>query len=166
MMKESKIRAIIPFVIVFASTFFLADADILHNFGTRLEMLRGNSRLVYLLFTSDAGQSIEWFCCSLIFFIAWHKNKAKGFWYVDILWQLSGIFFCWSILSVISLISNFYSYLWIQGMFRLFVFIFGFYFLNTLYAARNLIFYPESRDESIRKAQKFDELIKLIKDEK
>jgi hypothetical protein len=104
------------------------------------------------------------FGSSLIFFTAWLKNRHKNKWYSDLHWQFSGIFFCWSVSSALSFVSNFASYLWIQGLVRVFVFVFGFYFLNTLYAARKLLYYPEEKDETIRKAKAFDKLFKEITD--
>lgn len=166
MMKERQIRTIIPFVIVFLSTFFLSEAELLHNFGTRWDMVQHNARLVWLLFTGDLGQAAVWFLCSLIFYKAWRKNRLRGVWYTDIHWQLSGIFLCWSVLSLLSLVSNFYSYLWLTGMVRLFVFVFGFYCLNTLFAARKMLFHPETPEEMEHKAAKFDELIKILRNER
>lgn len=165
MMKEKQIRAIIPFITVFGITFFLADAKLFHDFGNRFEIVKDNMRLVWLLVTGDVGQAVIWFGSSLIFFLAWNKNKKRTAWYTDMYWQLSGVFFCWFVLSVLSLISNFVFYLWLQGLVRLCVFIFGFYFFNTLYAARKLMYYPETREEALRKAQKFDELLKKLRDE-
>jgi hypothetical protein len=164
MMKEKKIRTILPFLLVLASTFFLSDADPFENFGTRFEFVKYNIRLIWLLFLGDAGQSVIWFCCSLIFFRAWRKNRDTNKWYSDLHWQLSGIFFCWSVLSILSVVSNLYSYLWIQGMVRLFVFFFGFYFLNTLYRVRKILYNPETPDTIIEKAKKLDDLLVKIDD--
>lgn len=55
-------------------------------------------------------------------------------------------------------------FLWIQGMVRAFVAIFGLYFLNTLYAARNLIYNPPTPEEITAKAKRFEELVKFIKE--
>lgn len=162
MLKEKQIRTWLPFIIVGLSTFFLSDADPFENFGTRFDFVKYNIKLIWLLFSGDAGQSLVWFCCSLIFFKAWRKNRIKKVWFADMYWQLSGIFFCWCVLSILSVVSNFFSYLWIQGMVRLFVLFFGFYFFNTLYRARYMIYNSETPEEMLKKAQKFDELIKKI----
>jgi hypothetical protein len=165
MVKEKNIRTIIPFLIVFLSTFFLADADIFHDFGVRYEVIMANMRLLGLLITGNLGLAIVCFLSSLIFFTAWKKNRHRNVWYSDLHWQLAGLCFGWAILCVMNLLANFNSYLWIQGMIRLFVFLFSAYFLNTLYRARKILYHPESREESIRKAAKYDELIALIKKE-
>lgn len=151
-------------MIVFLSTFFLSGADPLHNFGTRWEMVQENARLVWLIFTGDVGQGVVWLLCSLIFFRAWRLNRHSNVWYSDIHWQISGIFFCWFLQSILSLISNFYSFLWMQGMIRLFVFVFGFYFLNTLFAARKMIYHPKTSDEVKEMMKKYDEILKKLND--
>lgn len=163
MMKEKEIRAIIPFVIVFLSTFFLADADLFENFGTRLDMLKSNARLLWLLVTGDGMQAVGSLIIAIIFFRSWYLNRDKPFWFNDVLWQLSGAFFCWFLVSVISILGTFWLYLWIQGMFRLFTGIFLLYVANTLIAARSMLYHPETPEEAQVKAAKFDELIKIMK---
>jgi hypothetical protein len=163
-MKEKKIRTILPFVIVFVCSYFLSDADLLHDFGNRFDFVEHNIKLIWLFIIGDVGQAIEWFCCSLIFFTAWIKNRNTNKWYSDLLWQFSGIFVCWSVSCALSFVSNFASFLWIQGLVRTMVFVFGFYFLNTLFAARKLIYYPETKEEMLLKAQKFEELLKKLND--
>lgn len=165
MIKEKQIRTIIPFVIIFGLSFLLSDADMFHDFGTRFEFVKHNAKLIWMLIIGDVGQAIEGICCSLIFFTAWRKNRNKNRWYSDLHWQFSALCLCWSISSALSFVSNFSSYLWIQGLIRLCVFIFWFYFLNTLFAARKLLYYPEERDEAIRKAEAFDKLLKTLRDE-
>jgi hypothetical protein len=166
MMKEKQLKVFIPFLLIFGGSFFLSDADILHNFGARFEIVKYNFKLILLFFLGDIGQGV---CCagsSLILFIAWKLNRNKNMWFSDLFWQLGGAFAFWALLCGVSLLANFYSYLWIQGMVKLFGFIAMFYLLNTLYRIRKRLYYPETRDETIRKAQKFDELLKAImKDE-
>lgn len=165
MVKEKNIRTIIPFLIVFLSTFFLSDADIFHDFGIRYEIIQKNMRLLWLLITGNMGLAIVCFLSSVIFFTAWKKNRHRNVWYSDLHWQLAGLCFGWCVLCLMNVLANFYSFLWIQGMMRLFVFLFSAYFLNTLYRARKILYYPETREEAIRKAAKYDELISLIKKE-
>lgn len=162
MMREKQIKVFIPFLLIFGGSFFLADADLFHNFGARFESVQYNFKLILLFFLGDVGQTVVCFCSSLIFFTAWKLNRGKNLWYSDIFWQLGSTFLCWSILSIVSLLANFYSYLWIQGMIRLCVFIVVLYVLNTLYRIRRLIYYPETREETILKAKKYDEFIALL----
>lgn len=162
-MKEKDIRTFIPFFIVFVSTFFLSGADMFEVFPS--QQTKGNEKLQLLLVGSDAFQALVWFPSSLIFFSAWRKLRKKNLWYTDILWQLSGVFFCWFVLSVIRIWGIYQLYLWVQGLVRFFVAIFGLYFFNTLYAARNLLYYPPTPEELEIKAKKFDELIKYFKDD-
>ena len=161
-MKDRQIRALIPFIIVFASTFFLSEAEFFEDFGTRFDMLKENSRLFALLITGDALQAIASFAISLIFFKSWYKNREKEFWFNDLMWQLAGAFFCWFIAAAVAIVGSFWQYLWLNGMFRLFAGIFMVYVANTVIAARFKMFNPETPQEAQSKAQKFDELIKII----
>lgn len=165
MMKEKQIRTILPFVFIVGISYFLSEADMLHNFGTRFEIVQYNIKLIWLFIIGDVGQALEWFCCSLIFFTAWMKNRDKNKWFSDLFWQWSAVCFCLFISSGLSFVANFASFLWIQGLVRALVFVSAAWFLNTLYRARKLIYYPETRDETLRKAQKFDELLKKITEE-
>lgn len=165
MVKEKNIRTWIPFVVVFASTYFLSGADLFRDFGIRYDIIQANTKLLVLLITGNVGLSVACFLSSLIFFTAWRLNRHRNVWYSDLHWQLAGMCFGWSVLSILNLLSNFHSFLWVQGMVRLLVFIFTSYVLNNLYRARKIIYYPESREEAIRKAAKFDELIELFKKE-
>jgi hypothetical protein len=163
MMKERQIRTIIPFLIVFGSTFFLADAELLENFGTRKDMVK-NDRLLWLLITGDGMQGIASFFISLVFFRAWYLNRSENFWFNDLMWQLSGAFFCWFLASMISILGTFWLFLWVQGMFRLFAGVFMIYVCNTVLAARQRLYHPETPEEAKVKAAKFDELIKMMKE--
>lgn len=164
MMKERQIRTVIPFLIVFGSTFFLADAELMENFGTRSDMIK-NERLLWLLITGDALQGFAAFFISYVFFKAWNKNKAKSFWFTDLMWQLSGAFFCWFLACAFSILGTFWLFLWLQGMLRLFAGVFILYVCNTVIAARKMLYYPETPEEATIKAAKFDELIKMMKGE-
>jgi hypothetical protein len=163
MMKERQIRTIIPFLIVFGSTFFLADAELLENFGTRKDMVK-NDRLLWLLITGDGLQAVASFFISYVFFKAWKINRYETFWFNDLMWQLSGAFFCWFLASMISILGTFWLFLWVQGMFRLFAGVFMIYVCNTVLAARQRLYHPETPEEAKVKAAKFDELIKMMKE--
>lgn len=165
MIKERTIRTIMPFVIVVLGAFFLSDANVLESFGDRLEMLHSNVRLLLLLVTGDATQMIGALICATVLFYAWKINKDKGLWFTDIYWQLSGVFFCIFLRSMVHLVGTFYMYLWVVGIVQLFKGIFLLYFSNTLWAARRMLYNPESSEESARKAAKFDELISFFKQE-
>lgn len=128
------------------------------------DSIKDDEKLEMLLVTGDIFQGMVWLLSSLIFFRGWMKLRLRQVWYSDLIWQMAGIFFCFFILSVIRLWGIFQMFLWIQGMVRVFVAIFGLYFLNTLYAARDLIYNPPTSEDTVNKAKKFDELIKLIKD--
>ncbi len=162
MMKERDIRTFMPFFIVFVSTFFLSGADLFERFIPLSTQSHGNDKLQILIIGGDVFQALIWFPCSLIFFMAWRKVRKKNLWFTDLLWQLAGVFLCFLMLSLIRIWGWFQMYLWVQGMVRVFVAIFGLYFFNTLYAARKLLFDPPTPEETIQKAKKFDELINLI----
>ena len=164
MMKEKDIRTFVPFFVVFVSTFFLSGADLFEAFLPLSEQTHGNEKLKMLVLGGDLFQACMWLPSSVIFFIAWRKIKKRNVWYSDLLWQLSGVFLCFFILSVIRIWGWFQMFLWVQGMVRMFVAIFGLYFLNTLLSARYLLFNPPTSEMNERKAQKFDEIIKLMKD--
>lgn len=163
-MKEKDIRTFIPFFVVFVSTFFLSGADMFETFPPVHSSIE-NERLEMLLIAGDIFQACVWMGACLIFFKAWLRLRFRQIWYSDLMWQLSGIFFCFFILSLIRIWGMFQMYLWIQGMVRVFVAIFGLYFLNTLYAARRLIYNPETPEETQKKARLFEQIIKLMKDE-
>lgn len=162
MMKEKQIKFWLPLVLVLGGSYFLSGTDLFHNFGTRFEIVQYNFKLILLFFLGDAGGMVIYFCCSLIFFTAWKLNRPKNVWYSDLFWQLGSVCFCWSVLCVVSLLANFYSYLWVQGMIRFCSSLVGFYVLNTLYRVRKLLYYPETREETIMKAKKYDELMALM----
>lgn len=165
MMKEKDIRTFLPFLIVVVSTFFLSGADLFEVFPSTVTEMKRNDNLMTLLIGADTFQAFMWLPSSLIFFKAWRKLKNLDLWYTDILWQLSGVFFCWFVLAVVRLWGVFELYLWIQGIVRFFVAIFGLYFLNTLYAARKLLYNPPTTEETKNKAEKFDKLIKMLSDD-
>lgn len=163
MIKEKDIRNFIPFLIVMISTFFLSGANIFESFPpTRVSIKE--EKLEVLLIAADVFQGLVWLFSCVIFFKAWLKLRLKPVWYCDLMWQLAGIFFCFFILSVLRIWGLFQMFLWIQGMVRAFVAIFGLYFLNTLYAARNLIYNPPTPEEITAKAKRFEELVKFIKE--
>lgn len=164
MMKEKQIRTVIPFLIVFLSTFFLAGADLFESFGARIDMLK-NSQLLWLLITGDAMQGLAAFVISYIFFRSWQKNRHRPLWFNDLMWQLSGAFFCWFMACLVSIIGTHWMFLWMQGMMRLFSGVFMLYVANTVIAAKPILYNPETPEEAVRKANKFDELINIIKGE-
>lgn len=165
MMKEKDIRTFIPFLVVFVSTFFLSGADMFEDFGSVLNKVGQNGKLIWLLISSDIFQSVVWLLCSSVFFTAWIIIRKKQAWYTDILWQLGGVLICWFLLAIVRIWGIFHQLLWIQGMLSFFVAVFGLYFFNTLWRARKLIYYPNTPEEAMIKAKKFDELIKYFKDD-
>jgi hypothetical protein len=166
MMKEKQIRFWLPFVLVFGGSYFLSDADLFHSFGARFEVVQYNFKLILLFLISDIGGLLVFICSSLIFFKAWKLNRSKNTWYSDLFWQLGSVYLCWAVLFAISLLANVRSFLWIYGMIKLAVFIVSFYVLNTLFRVRKLIYYPETREETILKAKKYDDLMALLEKHK
>lgn len=163
MMKEKDIRTFLPFLIVFVSTFFLSGSDMFEAFPPVHASIT-DEKLELLLIAGDVFQALVWLGACLIFFKAWRKLRLRPIWYSDLMWQMAGIFFCFFILSIIRIWGMFQMYLWIQGMVRVFVAIFGLYFLNTLYAARQLIYNPPTPEETAKKARLFEQIIKLMQE--
>lgn len=166
MMKEKQIRTIIPFVIVFLSTFFLAEAEMFDDFGSRLDMIKSNQKLLGLLISSDGLQAIASMIIAVVFYHSWSLNKHRPFWFNDLMWQLAGAFFCWFLASVISIVGTFWSFLWLSGLFKLFSGVFLFYVANTVWAARMMFYHPEIPEEALKKAAKFTELLEFLKEGK
>jgi hypothetical protein len=164
MMKEKDIRSFLPFFVVFISTFFLSEANLFQVFPPAIKEIAGNVKLKILSIGADVFQAMVWLPCCLIFFKAWRILRGRNLWYTDILWQISGVFFCWFILALVRIWGVYHLYLWIQGLVSFFVAIFGLYFFNTLYAARKLIYYPQTSEEAQLKAEKFDKMIKYLKE--
>lgn len=163
MMKEKDIRTFIPFLVVFVSTFFLSGADMFEPFPSLVSVVKGNDKLMMLLVGSFLFVGIVSLALSIVFFNAWRKLRHRNVWYQDLLWQISGMFFCIFILKVVLVWGVYQRYLWIQGMTFMFVGIFGLYFFNTVFAARKLLYNPPTNEETQTKVKKFDELIKLLK---
>ena len=161
MIKEKQIRTLIPFAIVLASTFFLSGAELFEGFGAR----KFGDRLMALMLSGDGLQGAASFGISFVMFRAWYLNRFKQLWFNDLMWQLSGAFGCWFIASVFSMLGFWWQYLWLSGMFRLFSGIFLVYVCNTVMAARHKLYHPETPEEAKIKAQKLDEVLKLLKDD-
>jgi amino acid transporter len=163
MVKDRTIKFWIPFVVALTGTYFLSGADLFENFGTRLNMLQSNHKLLWLLVTGDGLQAVGCLVAGVIFFFAWKKNRYRPFWFNDLMWQLSVVFICWFIACVISMLGTYWLYLWLNGMFRLLSGIFFIYVANTVLAARVKLFHPETPQEALRKAEKYEELIEQFK---
>lgn len=161
-MKEKDIRTFIPFFVVFVTTFFLSGADMFEPFPSLASLVKGNGKLMMLLVGSFLFVGIVSLSLSLVFFRAWQKLKHRKVWYQDLLWQISGMFFCIFLLKVVLVWGVFQRYLWIQGMTFMFVGIFGLYFFNTVFAARKLLYNPPTTEELQDKVKKFNELIKIL----
>ncbi len=130
MIGDKLIKSIIPFLVVLLTT-LLVGGNPFQAHGTRLDMLRGDTKLLALL---TAGPSVMVIACIvplIIFLKAWWKNRdRKNVWYSDLLWQAAGAFFCWFLLSLMSVIGLYQMFLYINGLlWHFMVFLVGYAFM-------------------------------------
>lgn len=162
MITDKTIRTLLPFIVVFITTFFISGTDIFQSFGPRDEQIPNADKLLKLLTVGFTWMAVICIVPSYVFFKAYRHNIGKGAWYADLYWQISGTFFCWFLLGLISAVGLFQTYLWVTGLLWLYSGVFITYMVNTLWKCRKLLYHPESPSEMLLKAQKFDELIELI----
>src|SRR5690349_19015967 len=160
MITDKTIRTLIPFIIVFVTTFFVSGTDIFQNFGPRSHFLPNADKLINLLTVGFSWMAVACGVPCYVFFKAYLSNVGRGVWYADLYWQVAGTFLCWSLLGLISVIGLFETYLWLTGLLWLYSSIFITYMVNTLWKSRKLLYHPESPSEMLMKSQKFDELIR------
>jgi DNA integrity scanning protein DisA with diadenylate cyclase activity len=163
---DQKIKTWIPVAFIFLSCFFLSDFHLFKDFGSRLPVLQNNTKLLWALLTGEIGQAGLCFGIAVVTFSAWRANRNKSLWYADIYWQMSGAFLSWALLAFIRVLGTFWMLLWIQAFFNICVVLFLAFFFNTMYKVRRLLENPPTNEEILKKNERFDEILKLLKDRK
>ncbi|HYH14634.1 MAG TPA: hypothetical protein VD794_05425 [Flavisolibacter sp.] len=109
----------LAFLIIFTLMLFTSGADLFQSYGSRLQVLGNDLRLIILFTFSDGLTALaSGFVAVLFFKLYRHKRDAP---YRDIYAQMGLAFACQALLALLNIFGNFTLYQWIVGINRLLV---------------------------------------------